>query len=278
RTAVFLARIVIPFSRSRSIVSSTRSPTSSFARNAPDCQSSASTRVVFPWSTCATIATLRMSSRTAISLHGSGGSAPFGSPLLVLSKGNAGVTCGAAPRSRRHPCPRYRGEPRVLCRRARAVGASNRRRRGRMVLRRRALRERRRDADGWAPSSVPGGQPSGRGPLPRGCARGWWDRQRRSGRARLPPGLLRRVRIGSRRKQRRGGLSRACRAIGAVGRLPLVDASAAGAESDAPPGCVGLAGLRLCSLSPSRQQPSQRLERGSSADDGRVVVARELLR
>ena len=61
--AVFFARIVMPFSRSRSPVSRTRSATSWFARNAPDCHRSASTSVVFPWSTCATIATLRMSER-----------------------------------------------------------------------------------------------------------------------------------------------------------------------------------------------------------------------
>ena len=66
RTAVFLARIVMPFSRSRSIESITRSATSWFARNAPDCQSIASTSVVFPWSTWATMATLRMSSRVGM--------------------------------------------------------------------------------------------------------------------------------------------------------------------------------------------------------------------
>src|SRR5580693_8739138 len=64
-TAVFLARIVMPFSRSRSPESSTRSATFALARNAPDCQSIASTSVVLPWSTCATIATLRRSSRVA---------------------------------------------------------------------------------------------------------------------------------------------------------------------------------------------------------------------
>ena len=62
-TAVFLARMVMPFSRSRSPESMTRSLTDSLARNAPDCQSMASTRVVLPWSTWATMATLRMSSR-----------------------------------------------------------------------------------------------------------------------------------------------------------------------------------------------------------------------
>ena len=66
RTAVFLARIVMPFSRSRSLESMTRSLTSWFSRNAPDCHKRASTRVVLPWSTWATIATLRRSSRAGI--------------------------------------------------------------------------------------------------------------------------------------------------------------------------------------------------------------------
>src|SRR5262245_25396795 len=44
----------------------TRSATSWFSRKEPDCQSIASTSVVFPWSTCATIATLRSPS-TAVS-------------------------------------------------------------------------------------------------------------------------------------------------------------------------------------------------------------------
>src|SRR4051794_23592727 len=52
----------MPFSRSRSIESSTRVATSWPTRNAPDCHSIASTSVVLPWSTCATIATFRMSS------------------------------------------------------------------------------------------------------------------------------------------------------------------------------------------------------------------------
>src|SRR3954453_20272928 len=56
----------MPFSRSRSIESMTRSATSWFCRKAPVCQSMASTSVVFPWSTWATIATLRRSSRTAM--------------------------------------------------------------------------------------------------------------------------------------------------------------------------------------------------------------------
>ena len=56
----------MPFSRSRSIESITRSFTSWFSRKAPDCHSIASTSVVLPWSTWATIATLRMSSRRAM--------------------------------------------------------------------------------------------------------------------------------------------------------------------------------------------------------------------
>ena len=58
----------MPFSRSRSSESSTRSATSWLSRNEPDCQSSASTSVVLPWSTCATMATFRRSSRWAVRL------------------------------------------------------------------------------------------------------------------------------------------------------------------------------------------------------------------
>src|SRR5512144_1970386 len=47
--------------------SRTRSATSWWARNAPDCHSIASTSVVLPWSTCATKATLRRSERVATS-------------------------------------------------------------------------------------------------------------------------------------------------------------------------------------------------------------------
>ncbi len=62
-TAVFLARIVMPFSRSRSFESIMRSSTESSwcAAKAPACLSIPSTMVVLPWSTWATMATLRMS-------------------------------------------------------------------------------------------------------------------------------------------------------------------------------------------------------------------------
>src|SRR5512143_4097181 len=53
--------IVIPFSRSRSRESITRSTTAAWALKMPLCRSIASTRVVFPCSTWAMIATLRMS-------------------------------------------------------------------------------------------------------------------------------------------------------------------------------------------------------------------------
>src|SRR3972149_7964994 len=52
--------IVIPFSRSRSMESITRSGTAWCCRKIPLCQSIASTSVVFPWSTWAMIATFRM--------------------------------------------------------------------------------------------------------------------------------------------------------------------------------------------------------------------------
>src|SRR4051812_46238308 len=55
--------MVMPFSRSRSIESMTRSATSWLARNAPVWRSMASTKVVLPWSTWATMATLRSDSR-----------------------------------------------------------------------------------------------------------------------------------------------------------------------------------------------------------------------
>ena len=58
-TAVFLARIVMPFSRSRSPESMTRSVSASCSPKAPVWRSILSTRVVLPWSTWAMIATFR---------------------------------------------------------------------------------------------------------------------------------------------------------------------------------------------------------------------------
>ena len=62
-TAVFFARMVMPFSRSRSFESITRSTRVSLVRKMPAWRSMKSTSVVLPWSTWATMATLRMRSR-----------------------------------------------------------------------------------------------------------------------------------------------------------------------------------------------------------------------
>ena len=72
----------MPFSRSRSIESITRSltePSSAWCVvNAPDCQSMESTNVVLPWSTWAMMAMLRRSVRWRMATGGS---------LLVRSRG-----------------------------------------------------------------------------------------------------------------------------------------------------------------------------------------------
>ena len=60
---MFLARIVMPRSRSRSLVSRICSPTSCVSRNRPLWRNMQSTRLVLPWSTWAIMATLRMSVR-----------------------------------------------------------------------------------------------------------------------------------------------------------------------------------------------------------------------
>ena len=57
---MFYARIVIPRSRSNSLESITRSTRVSLERNVPLCRSMASTKVVFPWSTCAMMAIFRI--------------------------------------------------------------------------------------------------------------------------------------------------------------------------------------------------------------------------
>ena len=90
----------MPFSRSRSIESITRSATSWFARKAPDCHSIASTSVVLPWSTCATIATLRMSSRArGIVVRRSCGSARFGGARAPVAPGAVAAAAALAVRA-----------------------------------------------------------------------------------------------------------------------------------------------------------------------------------
>ena len=62
--AVFLARMVMPRSRSRSLESITRSATCWLSRKTCACRSRPSTRVVLPWSTWAMMAMLRKSVRS----------------------------------------------------------------------------------------------------------------------------------------------------------------------------------------------------------------------
>src|SRR4051794_35038843 len=76
----------MPFSRSRSIESITRSFISARAWNCPPCRSMASTSVVLPWSTCATIATLRRSVRVCM--------VPLSPVLVVVAV--PGSTAGTA--------------------------------------------------------------------------------------------------------------------------------------------------------------------------------------
>ena len=61
---VFLARIVIPLSRSSSLESKTRSSTCWLSLKMRACFSIASTKVVLPWSTCAMMATFLISFRS----------------------------------------------------------------------------------------------------------------------------------------------------------------------------------------------------------------------
>src|SRR6266849_3279758 len=84
RTEVFLARIVMPFSRSRSLLSMISVPTSWLSRKVWLCFSRASTSVVLPWSTWAMIATLRMSCRRFAMVMG-GREALYGLGLKDLS-------------------------------------------------------------------------------------------------------------------------------------------------------------------------------------------------
>ena len=73
----------MPFSRSRSIESMTRSATSWLERNAPVCHSIWSTSVVLPWSTWATMATLRKSLR--VFTMSSFPRRPYASSVIVRS-------------------------------------------------------------------------------------------------------------------------------------------------------------------------------------------------
>ena len=86
-TAVFLERMVIPRSRSRSLESMTRVSIFSLSLNTFDCASIESTSVVFPWSTCAMMATLRTSLRAlrlASAAATAGGSAMASARVSVV--------------------------------------------------------------------------------------------------------------------------------------------------------------------------------------------------
>ena len=119
----------MPFSRSRSIESMTRSltePSSAWwIENAPHCQSIASTRVVLPWSTWATIATLRRSSRR----RGSG----QGMRERSFRRGRWTLECHGRARVRSHhttlPVGRGPGAPPLGERRRPAGGRARPRRR-----------------------------------------------------------------------------------------------------------------------------------------------------
>ena len=101
----------MPFSRSRSPESIARSSTCWCSPKAPDCQSMASTRVVLPWSTWATMATLRMSSRVFM------GMMPIVSGFGGARDHRRGRSrrCGGAGRSGtlggRHGVRRWAGRP-----------------------------------------------------------------------------------------------------------------------------------------------------------------------
>src|SRR3954447_8784808 len=116
RTAVFLARMVMPFSRSRSPESIARSSTCWCSPKEPVCQSMASTRVVLPWSTWATIAMLRRSSRVRVGMRAGSIRSRRGDSPPSLSRAGAGALReqGAndrpVPRQPRHVEPFPRAE------------------------------------------------------------------------------------------------------------------------------------------------------------------------
>ena len=78
--AVFLARIVMPRSRSSAFESITRSATCWFSRKICACLSSPSTSVVLPWSTWAMMAILRKSVRSRIIIF------PFAKPAACSGR------------------------------------------------------------------------------------------------------------------------------------------------------------------------------------------------
>src|SRR5262245_46959611 len=97
--AVFLAMIVMPFSRSRSMESRMRSGTVSLARKIPLCHSMASTSVVLPWSTWAMIARLRRSGRVAVVMSIQSNIRPDDKMGGAGDHGRSGYACRAMARA-----------------------------------------------------------------------------------------------------------------------------------------------------------------------------------
>src|ERR671917_147082 len=83
--------MVMPRSRSWSSESITRSVRCSWAANTPDWRSMASTSVVFPWSTWAMIATLRMSERSGTAAKGDRRRPLVSSAMELRALGHTGV-------------------------------------------------------------------------------------------------------------------------------------------------------------------------------------------
>ena len=135
--AVCLARIVMPFSRSRSPESMTRSTRAARSPNAPEARSMASTRVVLPWSTCATMATLRSEEPVPrVSRELSAGAARVDAAVLTIQDSPADtLLCRGSERSLSCPWRPGGPDPRFLARPGpppspsphRAVGAAPRR-------------------------------------------------------------------------------------------------------------------------------------------------------
>ncbi len=103
-TAQFFAEMVMPRSRSSSMLSMRRSSTTWSARNMPLCLKRPSTSVVLPWSTCAMIAMLRRDSLRAREL-----TFAFLWLKLVLLKC---CICAGFPTERCRACRRPRTEER----------------------------------------------------------------------------------------------------------------------------------------------------------------------
>src|SRR4051812_25230772 len=110
--------MVIPRSRSRSFESMMRSATTSFSRKTPACLSMASTSVVLPWSTCATMAMLRrrfcdIGARRGSTPPRERRTAPYLQKPSMQTLPAAQVLAGVAVGS--HSLPRFDDDPQTSC-------------------------------------------------------------------------------------------------------------------------------------------------------------------